>query len=44
VDRGCLEYRVTVAGTEMMVIPGLTGRGDVDLWGVRDAVLSIASG
>jgi hypothetical protein len=29
-DRGRQEYRITVAGTEMMLIPGLTGGGDVD--------------
>jgi len=41
-DRGMEEYRVTVAGVEMIFFPGLTDEGDVDLIGLRDAVLSIA--
>jgi hypothetical protein len=41
-DRSRQEYRIAVAGTEMTLTSGLTERGDVDLWGVHDAVLSIA--
>lgn len=40
-DRGREEYRITVAGTEMMLTPGLTDDGEVDLWGVHDAVFTI---
>lgn len=29
-DRGRQEYRMSVAGTEMMVLPGLTAEGEVD--------------
>jgi hypothetical protein len=42
-DRGRQEYRITVAGTEMILTPGLTDGEDVDLWGVHDAVLVIAN-
>lgn len=41
-DRGREVYRITAAGTEMVLTPGLTDGGDVDLWGVQDAVLSLA--
>jgi hypothetical protein len=40
-DRGREEYRVTVAGTEMVVLPGLTPDGEIDLEGLRRAVLSL---
>ncbi|OJY39312.1 hypothetical protein [Pseudonocardia sp. 73-21] len=30
-DRGRQEYRLRVAGAELMVLPGLTEEGDVDL-------------
>lgn len=30
-DRGRQEYRLRVAGTELMVLPGLTPEGDLDL-------------
>ena len=42
-DRGREVYRITAAGTEMILTPGLTDGGDVDLWGVQDAVLSLAT-
>jgi len=41
-DRGRAEYWFTVASTQMMLIPCLTGEGKIDLCDVRDAVLPIA--
>lgn len=41
-DRGREVYRITAAGTEMVLTPGLTAAGDVDLWGVHEAVLALA--
>lgn len=40
-DRGRAEYRVSVAGAEMMVIPGLTDDGVVDLASLRDTIASL---
>lgn len=40
-DRGRAEYRVSVAGAEMMVIPGLTDDGEVDLLSLRDTLASL---
>lgn len=40
-DRGRAEYRVSVAGAEMMVIPGLTDDGEVDLDRLRDTLASL---
>lgn len=40
-DRGRAEYRVTVAGTEMLVIPGLTDDGEVDLAGLCGTMSSL---
>lgn len=31
IERGRQEYRLTVADTQMIVFPGLTERGDIDL-------------
>lgn len=42
-DRGRDVYRITAAGTEMVLTPGLTDAGDVDLWGIQEAVLSLAT-
>lgn len=43
-DRGRAEYRVSVAGAEMMVIPGLTDEGVVDLLGLQDTLASLTRG
>lgn len=43
-DRGRAEYRVSVAGAEMMVIPGLTEDGDVDLSSLQDTLTSLTRG
>lgn len=43
-DRGRAEYRVSVAGAEMMVIPGLTADGEVDLLSLRDTLTSLTRG
>ncbi len=40
-DRGRAEYRISVAGAEMMVIPGLTDEGEVDLARLRDTLASL---
>jgi hypothetical protein len=40
-DRGRREYRVVVAGTRMVVLPGLTADGDVDLDALAQAVRSL---
>lgn len=40
-DRGRAEYRVSVAGAELMVIPGLTEEGDVDLISLRGTLASL---
>ncbi|GAA2574285.1 hypothetical protein [Pseudonocardia hydrocarbonoxydans] len=37
-DRGRQEYRVCVADTMIGVIPGLTEQGDVDLFGLAEAL------
>lgn len=42
-DRGREVYRISVAGAEIVLTPGLTNGGDVDLWGVQEAVLSLAT-
>lgn len=42
-DRGREEYRVTVADTLIGVIPGLTEHGDVDLFGLAEALPRITS-
>lgn len=42
-DRGREEYRVSVAGAQMMVIPGLTDEGEVDVCALRGALVSIAA-
>jgi len=41
-DRGRQEYRIRVADTLIGVIPGLTEQGDVDLFGLADAVPRIS--
>ena len=40
-DRGRQEYRVVVAGTRMVVLPGLTADGDVDLDALAQSVRSL---
>lgn len=40
-DRGRAEYRVSVAGAEMMVIPGLTDDGEIDLSNLRGTLASL---
>jgi hypothetical protein len=40
-DRGRAEYRVSVAGAEMMVIPGLTDDGEIDPSGLRGTLASL---
>ncbi|MHA6779628.1 hypothetical protein ACVGOW_01300 [Pseudonocardia saturnea] len=42
-DRGRQEYRVSVADTLIGVIPGQTEQGDVDLFGLAEALLRITS-
>lgn len=42
-DRGREEYRVIVADTLIGVIPGLTEHGDVDLFGLAEALPRITS-
>lgn len=37
-ERGRHEYRVRLAGTTIVVIPGLTEHGDVDLIDLADAL------
>ena len=37
-DRGRQEYRVCVADTLIGVVPGVTERGDVDLFGITEAL------
>jgi len=39
--RGREEYRVTIAGTHMMIMPGLDNDGRLDIRGMRYAVHSI---
>lgn len=41
-DRGRQEYRVIVADTQIGVIPGLTERGDVDLFDLAEALPRIS--
>lgn len=43
-DRGRAEYRVSVAGAEVMVIPGQTEDGEVDLLSLRDTMASLTRG
>ena len=38
---GRAEYRVSVADTRMIVVPGLTAQGEVDLDDLRDALWSV---
>jgi hypothetical protein len=42
-DRGRQEYRVCVADTMIGVLPGLTEHGDVDLFGLAEALPRITS-
>ncbi|MCW2899261.1 MAG: hypothetical protein JWO67_1526 [Streptosporangiaceae bacterium] len=42
-DRGRQEYRVCVADTVIGVLPGLTEHGDVDLFGLAEALPRITS-
>jgi hypothetical protein len=42
-DRGRQEYRVGVADTLIGVVPGLTEQGDVDLFGLAEALPRITS-
>ena len=42
-DRGRQEYRVCVADTLIGVVPGLTEQGDVDLFGLAEALPRIAN-
>ena len=39
---GRREYRLTVAGTRMILVPGLTGEGLVDLDALREGFQRIA--
>lgn len=41
-DRGRQEYRIRVADTLIGVIPGLTEQGDVDLFGLAEAIPRIS--
>lgn len=43
-DRGRAEYRLCVAGAEMMMIPGLAEDGMIDESSLRDALLSLTRG
>ena len=43
-DRGRAEYRLCVAGAEMVMIPGLTEDGMIDASSLRDALVSLAHG
>jgi hypothetical protein len=43
-DRGRAEYRVSVAGAEMMVIPGLAADGEINLLSLRDTLASLTRG
>lgn len=40
-DRGRQEYRIRVADTHVVVVPGLTEQGDVDLVDLIDALRSL---
>lgn len=42
-DRGRQEYRVCVADTLIGVVPGLTEQGDVNLFGLAEALPRITS-
>lgn len=42
-DRGRQEYRVCVADTLVGFVPGLTEQGDVDLFGLAEALPRITS-
>jgi hypothetical protein len=42
-ERGRHEYRLTVADTQIIVVPGLTERGEVDLLDLHDAVGAVGS-
>lgn len=41
IDRGRAEYRLSVADTEAIVVPGLTWDGRVDLSSLRRTVASL---
>jgi hypothetical protein len=43
-DRGRAEYRVSLADTEVMVIPGLTDERGVDPSALRATVMSLSGG
>jgi hypothetical protein len=43
-DRGRADYRVSVAGAEMIVIPGLAVDGEVNLLSLRDTVATLTRG
>ena len=38
---GRAEFRVSVADTRVIVVPGLTAHGEVDLYDLRDALWSV---
>lgn len=43
-DRGRAEYRVSLAGAEILVIPGLTEHDEINLAGLRETLASITRG
>lgn len=41
---GRQEYRLTIGGGEVLVLPGLTEQGDVEIAGLPDAVRRVRAG